>query len=355
MFQNINKLIDFTLEVTNGCQFNCTGCNVDKEGNSWVTDEDFHKLYTLVDDLKHNDFEPMNLAIGPTDIMTSVNRDKVLGSPEIKLFASKFLKTTINCAFLDPFNENYEKLGKQLNWLLEGKMVKFVIPFEAYHIDNIQYVDRIRKRRDIVLANMPDVKHHKTYLIINYDSAHIYDKEHNKNLTEELILKVYEAPHLQDFATDLVLPHTRADMRLPEPSKYFLDSVEDIRLKMVNARKRYGLSVDVAEVKKSEGRDWDIFYKAGSLYMTPFLLEGLACFDEVYKIKTDWSFNGLYDHYTDRVIDQIEWASSASECSTCQFMGDCAERGIHDLMQINSTKNCISPAKLLESDIVWNR
>ena len=26
---NVKKLIDFTLEVTNGCQFDCTGCTVD--------------------------------------------------------------------------------------------------------------------------------------------------------------------------------------------------------------------------------------------------------------------------------------------------------------------------------------
>lgn len=355
MFQNINKLIDFTLEVTNGCQFNCTGCNVDKEGNSWVSDEDFARIYSLVDDLRNNDFEPMNLAIGPTDIMTSINRDKVLSSPKIKTLASKFLKTTINCAFLDPFNENYKKLGEQLNWLLEGKIVKFVIPFEAYHIDNQQYIDRIRKRRDLVLANMPLVKHHKTYLIINYDSANIYDKEHRKNLTEELVLKVYESSNLKDFAADLVLPHTRADMRSPEHSKHFLDSVEDIRKKMVSARKRYGIAVDVAEVKKSEGRDWDIFYKAGNLYMTPFLLEGLACFDDTYKIKNSWEFSGLHQHYIDRLLDQIDWATNNPECSSCQFMGDCAERGIHDLMQINSTHKCISPAKLLEDDIVWNR
>jgi hypothetical protein len=354
MFENINKLIDFTLEITNGCQFNCTGCNVDKEGNSWIPDEEFKKLNNLIDDLNNNQFKPMNLAIGPTDIMTSINRDKVLTSPEIKLIASKFLKTTINCAFLDPFNENYKDLGKKLNWLLEGKIVKFVIPFEAYHIDNVQYIDRIRKRRDLVLANMPNVKHHKTYLIINYDSAYIYDKEKKKNLTEELVLKIYNSPYLQDFATDLVLPHSRADLREAGPSKHFLNSIDDIRAKMVNARKKYGISVDIAEVKKSEGKDWDIFYKAGNLYMTPFLLEGLASFDTIFKIEKEWSFHGLYEHYTERLVDQIGWAINAKECASCQFVGDCAERGIHDLMRINSTEKCISPAKLLESDIVWN-
>lgn len=350
---NIKKLIDFTLEVTNGCRYNCTGCTIDKEGNSWPDDLEFDKIEKLIDDLSFNEFKPMNLAIGPTDIMTSINTSKVLSSDRIKRLSKKFLKTTINCAFLDPFTENYVTLGKQLNWLLEGGIVKFVIPFEAYHIDNLEYINRIRKRVQTTLENMPDVKHHKTYLIVNYDSAFIYDKEQNKNLTEELVLKIYEAPHLQDFATDLVLPHTRADMRNIESSKHFLDSIEDIRNKMVNARKKYGNSVDIAEVKKSEGRDWDIFYKAGDLYMTPFLLEGLACFDEVYKIKKEWTFNGLYEHYTEKLLKQIDWALNAPECSNCQFVGDCAERGIHDLMQINNTTKCISPAKLLEKEIVW--
>jgi len=350
---NIKKLIDFTLEVTNGCRYNCTGCNIDKEGNSWPDDNEFDKIEKLVDDLSANEFKTMNLAIGPTDIMTSVNADKVLSSIRIKNLSKKFLKTSINCAFLDPFIENYVKLGKQLNWLLEGGIVKFVIPFEAYHIDNLEYVNRIRKRVQTTLENMPDVKHHKTYLIINYDSAFIYDKEQHKNLTEELVLKIYEAPHLQEFATDLVLPHTRSNMREQKFSKYFLDSIDDIRNKMVNARKKYGNSVDIAEVKKSEGKDWDIFYKAGDLYMTPFLLEGLACFDDVYKIKNEWSFNGLYEHYTEKLLNQIDWALKAPECASCQFVGDCAERGIHDLMQINNTTKCISPAKLLEKDIVW--
>ena len=114
MLQNINKMIDFTLEVTNGCQFNCTGCNVDKEGNSWPSEEDFDKIDILIDDLNLNEFPAMNLAIGPTDIMTSANRDAILSSNRIKQLSSKFVKTAINCAFLDPFDENYIRLGKQI-------------------------------------------------------------------------------------------------------------------------------------------------------------------------------------------------------------------------------------------------
>ena len=350
----LTKLIDFTLEVTNGCQFNCTGCNVDKEGNSWPTSEEFLKLNQLIDDLNNNSFPAMNLAIGPTDIMTSINKDKILESQEIKDLSNKFLKTVINCAFLDPFEQNYINLGKKLNWLLDGKMVKFVIPFEAYHIDNKAYIDRIRKRRDLVLQQMTNVTHTKTYLIINYETAQIYDKENNTNITEELVLKVYDSELLKDFEVDLVLGLSRTNLRDKEKSIAFINAAKKLKSIKALARTKYGNTIDVAEVKDSEGRDWDIFYKAGKLYLTPFLLEGLANFDEAFEIKTDWTLSGLYDTYNSGIMNSLDFAYN-SNCKDCQFIPQCAERGIHTLMQIMNTQECISPAKDVERNIVWDQ
>ena len=347
------KLIDFTLEVTNGCQFNCTGCNVDKEGNSWPSDEDFLRMGLLVDDLNNNNFSAMNLAIGPTDIMTSVNKDKILQSEEIKTLAKKFMKTSINCAFLDPFDENYVRFGKQLNWLLAGKMVKFVIPFEAFHIDNKSYVEKIIKRRNLVLKHMPDVIHTKTYLIVNYETSSIYDKENNTNITEKLVLKTYDSPLLQDLTADLVLAQSRADLRKQKNAESFIAAAKKLKLIKASARKLYGESVDIAEVKDSEGRDWDIFYKAGKLYLTPFILEGLANFDEMFEIKNEWTLEGVYNSYTEGLVQQFDWAHNARECKDCQFIPQCAERGVHTLMQIMNTEDCISPAKDVEQNVVW--
>lgn len=350
----LTKLIDFNLEVTNGCQFNCTGCNVDKEGNSYPSEEDFDRMEILIDDLNNNGFPAMNIAIGPTDIMTSVNRDKILSSERIKRLCTKFMKTAINCAFLDPFDENYIKMGKQLNWLLAGKMVKFVIPFEAYHIDNKQYIDRIRRRRDLVLSQMPDVVHTKTYLIVNYETTSIYDKENNKNITEQLILKIYSSPLLEDFAVDLVLGHARANLRDTKNSTKFIESTKKLKSIMASAREKHGITVDIAEVKDSEGRDWDIFYKAGKLYLTPFILEGLANFDEAFEIKNEWTLAGVYESYNSGFVDQLEFAMNAKECKSCQFVAQCAERGVHTLMKIMNTEDCISPAKDVQKSINWN-
>ena len=92
---NIKKLIDFSLEITKGCQFNCTGCTIDKVYNDYPTDNQFQKIMSLLDDLKENEFKPMNLQIGPTDVMTSSNMDQVLTDIKVKKLTKKFLKTAI--------------------------------------------------------------------------------------------------------------------------------------------------------------------------------------------------------------------------------------------------------------------
>jgi hypothetical protein len=244
-------------------------------------------------------------------------------------------------------------MGQQLNWLLEGGLVKFVVPFEAYHIDNKEYVDRIRKRIDLTLAYMPNVKHTKTYLLINYETSSVYDKEHNANLTEELILKTYQSKILDGLTADIILPHTRTDLRQEKNSKEFYNAVMKLKQYITSARHKYGNAIDVAELLPHEGKDWDIFYKAGNLYMTPFLLEGLASFDEEYQVKTDWTFEGLYNTYTEGFLNQIEWAGDNPACQGCQLVPLCAERGIHSLMKISKITECISPAKSLENKIIW--
>ena len=44
---NIKKLIDFSLEITQGCQFNCTGCTIDKVHNDYPSDNQFEKIMSL--------------------------------------------------------------------------------------------------------------------------------------------------------------------------------------------------------------------------------------------------------------------------------------------------------------------
>ena len=350
---NIKKLIDFSLEITQGCQFNCTGCTIDKVHNDYPSDNQFEKIMSLIDDLKENEFKPMNIQIGPTDVMTASNMDKVLTDERVKKLTKKFLKTAINCAFLKPFDEDYIKFGKKLNWLLEGGLVKFIIPFEAYHIDNKEYLNRIRRRIKITLDNMPDVVHTKTYLIMNYEATSIYDREEKKNLTEKLILKTHESDLLEGFDVGFNLAHSLLDLRKPENAKKLYDSVVNLKNYFVNAKRKYDDRIDVYDIMPHEGTDWDIFYKSGKLYLTPFLFEAVTSFDKEFEVNKNWSFEGLHEAYTESFINQVDWAHKNKDCKDCQFVPMCAERGVHSLMKLMNTTNCISPLKSLEDKVMW--
>jgi len=259
----------------------------------------------------------------------------------------------IHCHTLKPFDEDYVKLGKKLNWLLEGGLVKFVIPFEAYHIDNKEYIDKIRKRIKITLDNMPDVTHTKTYLIANYEATSIYDRIEKKNLTEELLLKTHESDLLKGFDVGFNLAHSRLDLQKPENAKKLYDSVIKLKNYYVNAKQKYGDRIDVYDIMPHEGTDWDIFYKSGKLYLTPFLLEAVTSFDEEFEVKKDWNFEGLYETYLESFLNQVDWAHKNKDCQNCQFVSMCAERGVHSIMKLIKTTNCISPLKSLEDKIIW--
>lgn len=350
----MQKLIDFTLDIAHGCKFSCTGCHVDKISGRIPTKDEFDKLDALVDEMNENGFDAMNLAIGPTDIMTAENRDDILTHDRIKQLAKKFMKTTINCAFLEPHDEDYIELGKKLNWLLYGKMVKFAIPFEAFHIDNKGYLDKIKHRLSLTIQNMPNVVHTKTYLNVNYETSQIYDRQNNTNITEELILKLYKSDLLEGLDVGIILPHPRSNLRNKIIAANFINAAKKLKKTLADARSKYGEdNVSIAEIKIEEGKDWDIIYKNNKLYMPPFLLEGLASFDKVFEVKEEWTLSGLYKSYNDSFAEQLKWASTAPECSGCQFMGLCAERGIHNLMMITDTVECISPAKNIEKNLIW--
>lgn len=346
------KCIDFTLEIANGCQFSCSGCNIDKEGNSWPTDNDFKSLMALMDDFIAHGCFMRNITIGPTDIMTSYNRDKLFASKEIKEIITKFNKVTFNLAFLNPITENYEKLAEQIDWLAEGNNVSFVIPFELAHIDNNNYLNRIAKRVSIVGDNFKKSKYYKSNLLINYDPDEVYDKDNGTNMTDSLFLKFFEKEKLIHFdSINIALSVTRRDLRDSTNSTKFLKSVLSLKSVVRKSVEKFRNIINISEGNLVEGKDWDLVYKSGRLYMTPFILEGIASFDDIFLVTEEWSMFGLYNCYNRNIVNQLNWTDNTDSCGKCNLAGICAERGVHNLMKITGITECISPAKELEKFI----
>ena len=139
----------------------------------------------------------------------------------------------------------------------------------------------------------------------------------------------------------------------PENAKKLYDSVIRLKKYFVNAKRKYGDKIDVYDIMPHEGTDWDIFYKSGKLYLTPFLFEAVTSFDKEFEVNKNWTFEGLHEAYTEGFINQVDWAHKNKDCKDCQFVPMCAERGVHSLMKLMNTTNCISPLKSLKDKVMW--
>lgn len=76
-----SKLLELTLDISDGCKFSCSGCMVERD-NPYVT-SDITKLTKMVDSYVLEGFLPFDINIGPTDVLISNNVDDIFTNPEL--------------------------------------------------------------------------------------------------------------------------------------------------------------------------------------------------------------------------------------------------------------------------------
>lgn len=343
--ETFRRFHDLTLEVTQGCRHNCTGCQVDRENNRLPTDEEYDRLEAMVVDLKNNQVIPADFIIGPTDIMTSTNREECLENPRLKQLLSHYRKLVLNCAFLWKNKEDYLWLAKTIDWLIPGGLVKLTVPFEVSQLQNQKYIAKIRERISWVDEALTSAKISKVYCAVNFDACIVFDRENGTSLTEDLIDKTYHVKLFHDTNVDFILPHGRVGFEDLMNRQNFINSTHRLNRLLLDVMDRYqgkGTGPTANELQSHEGLGWDTVFRNGDLYLRAFLVEPFASFEEEFRVKGSWDFAGFYNHRQEQLIDQLNYAQKTDDCMTCQHLGLCAERGVHSIMKIASIDECIS-------------
>lgn len=354
----VNKLIDFTMEIAKGCRHNCSGCVVDKEDNSFPTEAEFDKLDKMVDDFESNNLQLLSFIIGPTDILSSENMDDVLSHPRMKSLARRFVKTTLNCAFLDPNPSIYEKLAEQVEELIPNGLLKFTIPFEIRHLDNLAYIEGIRNRIAFFESCLKTVEVTRVYAVVNFEESIANDKRRNFTLTHDMMMRSYKVDIHPMVHSDFILPHGRDSLRDVTNRDKFLSSLHhlnDLLLKTYQIGVEKNDIYDIVELQLSEGEDWDLVYRNGELYIPPFIVEAFASFEPEYKVSGEWTFDSIFDQKTKGFFEAIEIAQTNGICTGCEFIAKCAERGVQKIMEITKSDRCISLAKTTPELFNWKR
>lgn len=358
MIHKLHKLVDFTIDIARGCKHSCSGCAVDKENNEFPSESDFDKIDRLFDSFDKNNSEFLNFVIGPTDILSSENKDQILEHPRVKSLARRSAKTTLNCAFIEPNPVAYEELAEQVEALIPNGLLKFTVPFEIRHLDNPVYIEGIRKRIEYFESCLKTVKVTRVYAVVNFEEAIANDTKRGYKITEEIMTRVKKVGIHPLIHTDFILPHGRNDLRDPNNRDRFLISIHHINnlfIETYRIAKDEGQLFDLVELQSNEGDTWEITYRNGKLYTPPFVTEEFICFEPEYILHGEWTYDNIYNFKEDNLIECLDIAHSNNICTGCEFIHKCAERGMQKIMEITKSDRCIAVIKDMREDFNWSR
>lgn len=354
----VNKLIDFTMEIASGCRHNCSGCMVEKEDNRFPNMEDFDRIDAMLSSFEDAELEMLNFILGPTDILSSENKDAILEHPRIKSIAQRFLKTTLNCAFLDPKPAVYEKLARQVEALIPNGLLKFTVPFEVRHIDNPVYIDGIRKRVAYFESCLKTVKITRVYSVVNFEESIANDAKRGFTLTHDILTRAYHVDLHPTSHSDFILPHGRDSLRDPVNRERFLTSLHHLNGLLIESRKAANARnehFEIVELQMNEGEDWDVVYRNGEMYVPPFIVEAFSSFEPEHRVDGPWSFENIFAQEEEGMFECITLAQSNGVCDGCEFVAKCAERGVQKVMEITNAQTCISTAREMRDEFNWKR
>lgn len=354
----INKLLDFTMEIANGCRHSCNGCTVDKDTNDYPSDAEFDRVEALLEDLDNSGVKMLNFVLGPTDILTSDNKEQIFDDPRIKKIARRFLKTTLNCTFLDPDPKVYDWLAAKVEELIPNGLVKFTVPFEVRHIDNPAYIERIRNTVAYFESQLTTVRITRIYSIVNFEEAIANDYIRGFNMTEEIVRKAFSVNLHPTSHTDFLLPHGRQSLRDPHNQERFLISLHhlnDLLVQAYDASREVDEEFGIVELDVAEGEDWDLVYRNGDLYLPPFIVEAFTSFEPEFKIQGDWTFENIFNQDQAGILEASAMAETNGICGDCEFVGKCAERGVQAIIDITGSDRCLSTAPQKSHVFQWKR
>lgn len=354
----INKKLDFTMEIANGCKHSCTGCTVDKDNNQYPSDEQFDRIEALIADLKASDVEMLNFILGPTDILTSSNKEQIFDDPRIQRIAREFLKVTLNCTFLDPNPEVYKWLAEKVETLIPNGLLKFTVPFEVRHIDNPAYIERIRNSVSYFESLLTTVKITRIYSIVNFEESIANDYIRGFTMTQDIVRRAFSIDLHPTSHTDFLLPHGRESLREPYNQERFLISIHhlnDLLIQAYDQSRMENETFGIVELDVAEGEDWDLVYRNGDLYLPPFVVEAFTSFEPEFIIQGDWTFSNIFQQDQFGMLEAMVLGETNGICGGCEFVGKCAERGMQQVIDIVQSDRCISAAPHRRHVFQWKR
>jgi hypothetical protein len=337
------KATALIFEVTHGCQYSCTGCTVNKQSSSLPDDEGFSTLVAFLDNLEDNGITLSELELGPTDLMTSINRDEVLSHPTFNAVAKRFQLLTFIVGLILPKEDDYIRLAQQLNLITDKIDIGIVTPMELAHACNDKYLRTIEKNVRVLIAHL-DAPLVEVILQVQFDARFLTQRQVGSPSYDNLFDKIHSLDLPVRTKVNFTLPHGRSKLESELVSGNFLDSIQALNTFYLRDMKRRAGSLERRHLPfqlLNPRHSGEVLWHDNNLYIRPVINERFTVLSEDRKFTKPWTYDSFVTTSLEMTNRSLEKGLQFDDCVSCEHLMTCANRGVHEVMDAVGTNKCI--------------
>ena len=325
---------NLTLEVLEGCGYNCRDCAVDKSTTlASMSEADAQDLSILVDDMIAKGFNPFEYTIAPTDLVTSDNGMAWLEHPLVAEFSEKFGSMVVSLTLLNDYG--LQALADKVNVLAKGKKFRLVLPASLKNLHNPKYVAVLRKQIAYLKSLLTETKFYRIYLAINMitESAELFNADTTK-FVKGLNLGV-------DTGIDFNFAHSRQGLGNLVVYSAFINDTRHY----FETLSKFTIPEEKVQVVPDPYDGLELLYRDGKLYYVPILVEKFPIFDDAFAIPKPWTADAVIAFKENLYFQNLNDYAGHPTCGDCCFVDRCARGDTHTVMRHIREDSCIIQVK----------
>lgn len=326
----MDRLSDFnlTLEVLEGCGFNCSDCAVDKSFEPKVSiHPDTDKLLSMVVGLKDLGFRPFEFTVGPTDIASSNNGLAMLESPLVKGLGEHFGSMVISLSLLS--EKGLLELAEVIDRVIPGKRLRVITPVTVKNTKNDKYISKLQERLKLFGSYLKEVELYASYLTINMfrENIELFDADYHRTA-----MSIQLGPRT---TVEYSFAHSRGGFENLLRQEQFKRDL--YAFTQVIADNDAGFS---GQLLHDPFDGFELGYRDGKLYYIPVVMEKFPVFDPFFEISEPWSAEHIVSIKEEQYYTNLNTFVDHPTCGDCCHVNTCAHGDLHTTMRYLNINHC---------------
>ncbi len=322
----------FNCEILSGCEFKCKGCFVNKAGSNIGS---FDRLNNAIDLFNTNGYRVSTINIGPSDLFGNNNIKQLLND-------SVFREALSKCSTIE-FATTLENVDEEVIELLntipkiDGFMYDINVIIDPYKfVDNNQYRSWLKEAINKINLFTHDADYHIQMNMGNDDKI-------NKRIVEMCYIVEDE------FDSIFILNPSFFRARKSKTHRQLIEKWSKTLKEEWTDNHTEVFPLTIADQAQGGSLELNFTYCNENFFWTPFVYNIVMIGTDEYKVQDENDINSWTQVKEDQFLKQLTYSNQTNECSGCDNMLTCIDKGVLSYMQHHMLTDCVYPSKNLKS------